>query len=165
MIKVILVFSIFFNVVNASDNFLDKKLTPKWAKSEKPHFRSGINFFSLGAFTGYPVLPGVSAPASDGDREYREKQMIIAMVAHSSSEQQLQTQSDCGCCMHAWYFSFFRAHTNICLPVLEPWKFKFLIDKVVQGLCTVAVHGPNTCPTLEGIRLEQTMPFADHPVD
>ena len=117
---------------------------------KKHHFRSGIKIFALGAFTGYPVLPGVSAPLSDGDREYREKQMIVAMVAHSSSEHQLQTQSDCGRCMHAWSFSFFSARTNICLPVLEPWKFKFLIYKVVQGLCTVAVHGPNTCPTWKG---------------
>ena len=53
---------------------------------KKHHFRSGIKIFALGAFTGYPVLPGVSAPLSDGDREYREKQMIVAMVAHSSSE-------------------------------------------------------------------------------
>ena len=44
---------------------------------KKHNFRSGIKIFALGAFTGYPVLPGVSAPLSDGDREYREKQMII----------------------------------------------------------------------------------------
>ena len=131
---------------------------------EKHHLRSGIKIFALGAFTGYPVLPGVSASLSDGKREYREKQMIIAMVAHSSSEHQLQTQSDCGCCTHAWSFSFFRAHTNICLPVLEPWKLKFLIDRVVQGLCTVLVHGQHL-PNLEGIHLEETIPFADHPVD
>ena len=48
------------------------------------------SFFSLGAFTGYPVLPGVSASLSDGKREYREKQMIIAMVTQSSSEHDLQ---------------------------------------------------------------------------
>ena len=66
--------------------FFDEKQTPKRPKSEKRHFRSGIKIFALGAFTGYPVLPGVSAPLSDGDREYREKQMIVAMVAHSSSE-------------------------------------------------------------------------------
>jgi len=47
---------------------------------KKHNFRSGIKIFALGAFTGYPVLPGVSAPLSDGDREYREKQMIIATV-------------------------------------------------------------------------------------
>ena len=47
-------------------------------------------YFSLGAFTGYPVLPGVSASLSDGKREYREKQMIIAMVTQSSSEHDLQ---------------------------------------------------------------------------
>ena len=107
-----------------STKLFRQKTCPKRSKMKKHHFRSGIKIFALGAFTGYPVLPGVSAPLSDGDREYREKQMIIAMVAHSSSEHQLQTQSDCGCCMHAWSFSFFRAHTNICLPVLEPpsWK-------------------------------------------
>ena len=70
--------------------FFDKKWTPKWSKSEKGHFRSGIKFFALGAFTGYPVLPGVSASLSDGEREYREKQMIIAMVTQSSSEHDLQ---------------------------------------------------------------------------
>ena len=57
---------------------------------KKHNFRSGIKIFALGAFTGYPVLPGVSAPLSDGDREYREKQMIIAMVTQSSSEHDLQ---------------------------------------------------------------------------
>ena len=57
---------------------------------KKLHFRSGIKIFALGAFTGYPVLPGVSAPLSDGDREYREKQMIIAMVTQSSGEHDLQ---------------------------------------------------------------------------
>ena len=59
---------------------------PKTFKNEKHHFRSGIKIFALGAFSGYPVLPGVPAPLSDGEREYREKQMIVAMVAHSSSE-------------------------------------------------------------------------------
>ena len=49
------------------------------------------SIFALGAFTGYPVLPGVSASLSDGEREYREKQIIIAMVTQSSSEHQLQT--------------------------------------------------------------------------
>ena len=76
---------------------------------KKHHFRSGIKIFALGAFTGYPVLPGVSAPLSDGDREYIEKQMIMAMVTRSWSEHYLQTQSDFGCCMHAWPFSFLRA--------------------------------------------------------
>ena len=55
-------------------------------KRQKRNFRPGIKFFALGAFTGYPVLPGVSASLSDGEREYREKQMIIAKVTHSSSE-------------------------------------------------------------------------------
>ena len=70
--------------------FFDEKRAPKRSKSEKRNFRSGIKIFALGAFTGYPVLPGVSAPLSDGDREYREKQMIIAMVTQSSSEHKLQ---------------------------------------------------------------------------
>ena len=59
---------------------------PERLNNEKHNFRSGIKIFALGAFTGYPVLPGVSAPLSDGDREYREEQMIIAMVTQSSSE-------------------------------------------------------------------------------
>ena len=70
--------------------FSDEKRTQKCSRSEKRLFRSGIKIFSLGAFTGYPVLPGVSASLSDGKREYREKQMIIAMVAQSSSEHDLQ---------------------------------------------------------------------------
>ena len=66
------------------------KNMPKTFKNEKHHFRSGIKIFALGAFTGYPVLPGVSASLSDGEREYREKQIIIAMVTQSSSEHDLQ---------------------------------------------------------------------------
>ena len=99
-------------------NFFDKKHTPKRSKMKKIHFRSGIKVFALGAFTGYPVLPGVSTPLSDGDREYREKQMTIAMVTHSSSEHSLQTQSDFGCCMHAWSLSA-HAQPSVC-PFWNP---------------------------------------------
>ena len=71
------------------------------------------SFFSLGAFTGYPVLPGVSASLSDGKREYREKQMITAMVMQSSSEHDLQKWLGGVAHMHGLFTFSAHAHKHL----------------------------------------------------
>ena len=70
--------------------FFRQKMDAKIIEIWKTPFSIWNQIFSLGAFTGYPVLPGVSASLSDGKREYRGKQMSIAMVTQSSSEHDLQ---------------------------------------------------------------------------
>ena len=80
-----------YNLYQSSDLLFSTKNGPQNDQNLKNAiFDLESKKISLGAFTGYPVLPGVSASLSDGKREYREKQMIIAMVTQSSSEHDLQ---------------------------------------------------------------------------
>ena len=79
---------------------------------KKHHFRSGIKIFALGAFTGYPVLPDVSAPLSDGDREYREKQMIVAMVGADINYKLKVTVG--AACMHGLFPFSAHTQTSVC---------------------------------------------------
>ena len=114
------------------------KRTQKLSKSEKRLFRSEIKNFSLGVFTGYPVLPGVSAPLSDGDREYREAN--DRSHGHAKFERILITHSKwlwvLHTCMVLLLFQRTRKHlsarfgttlleNNLNFPRGLPKKFKF----------------------------------------